>query len=100
MTHGPAQSSSHATMIAKRATQTVIASNANHTMTSLVKDRKSIDALKKPTVLASLAFKPQDGSALATKAQTQHSVSPPNRFCDDIGKAENVNRKLSDPYLE
>jgi len=61
--------------IGKRATQTVILSNINNTMSSLGKDRKSIDAIKKPS-LATLAFKPLDGSALATKAQTQHSVSP------------------------
>ena len=64
--------------IVKRASQAVITSNINNTMsslsvinqqsTTLVKERKSIDVIKKTNIMSNLIYKPLDASALATKA--------------------------------
>lgn len=71
-------------------------SNASNTIQSLSKDRKSIDIVKKPNALSSLVFKPLDGSALATKAQTHHSISPQNHFYDSFNYNNNsTNQKLA-----
>jgi len=81
----------------RRSTQKVIASNSNNTMSqlkvlkqvsSLGKDRKSIDLIKKPIGLSSLIIKPLDGTALATKAQTHHSISPHNHLNDSFNQNE------------
>ena len=71
----------------KRASQAIMTSNVNNTMSSLGvsnqmpatglgKERKSIDVTKKTNILSNLIYKPLDASALATKAQTYHSTSP------------------------
>ena len=78
--HNDAKAAEKATnSIAKRASQAVMASNANNTMSSLgvnnqqpvqqfTKERKSIDVTKKTNMLSNLIYKPFDASALATKA--------------------------------
>lgn len=80
-------------MIVKRASQAVIQSNVNNTMSSLdanakkssvSKDRKSLDAVKFASTSNNLVYKPFDPSTFANKVQTHLSISPQNRFSESF----------------